>query len=1060
MKSVSFRKATGLLLCIAMLMSVFTAGMTASAADLLAVDGSATYASAKKANVSITSIGGKDAYTMVAAEGDQTDKAASTTAENYGAMTGAKVVYSRILDYYGDKDIALVAYPSNSGKVDFKFPMTEGTQGVTIVAYDPWGNPISTGYIAITGEIPDPPPGGDEDVTKGITGVIQYKNPIKIQVNIDMEEISSISYAVICPGNQVEAGKTSTWDTRDSILTNAKVIFMWEDYYGKSCLLPFPTSSKLEFLVSAGSNPPEGFTIIGYNAYSKKVQAYTYIAITGEIPVIDPTAPDLGTNEYGIGVTDETLETWSHIKTNQVRSQTFSANNVNTLVNNLLSAEPARNKQKELYSEYYSSFKGGVSEYKYDELYLHDDYCQGLWDAFPATYGWMQDQYTEPGKWQKENYGVANMAYAISLGGQNPWVVCDYLERTAGVVGTAGEDWIAGYDEVACAAWLWHKETGTFLTYESRQSLDQRIKYIQDNDLGGIIVWEMSGDNTKTYPMTTKLNNGVKKQGGRVIGYFTNWAVYNDYHQKQSPNDLPWDKMTHINYSFFQIEDNKIASIDPWADFDEANGGGLNMFGELKSCKEDYPETSLMASVGGWTRGDKFHEMVSSQSSRTTFINSCIQFLKDYPYFDGIDLDWEYPAIDRDPDYDDCADRGCPGGADDTVNYAAFCKELRAALDKEFGAGVKELSACVPADPDKIDIQDLKTVAEACNFVNLMTYDYHGAFDPTPAIDPDSHLGYNSPLYRPAGDDLKGSETWNTKDSVDYCISLGIPKDKLNIGTPYYSRGWSGVPADENGYPQGLTDPTPDGSSVVDVTSVTVAPKTASVKVGESVSLTATVSPANATYSSVTWKSSDSSIATVDASGKVTGVKEGKVTITASADGKSDTAEITVTDTITPENNVIVMKFDATKAFVNDNVYDTTKYQNGYAKLMNVGGTAMMPLRYIAEVNGFDVAYDEATFKTKVTNKADGSYLMVTPGSTEVSKYAANGSLLGTTNAPSAFAMQDGVTVGPLRYTCEALGKSVHYQETSHGIYVVVSSQALNAGEADAWIEKAYGLGL
>ncbi len=166
------------------------------------------------------------------------------------------------------------------------------------------------------------------------------------------------------------------------------------------------------------------------------------------------------------------------------------------------------------------------------------------------------------------------------------------------------------------------------------------------------------------------------------------------------------------------------------------------------------------------------------------------------------------------------------------------------------------------------------------------------------------------------------------------------------------------------------------------------------------------------------------------------------------------------TDTTEVENNVIVMKFDAAKAFVNDNVYDTTKYQNGYAKLMNINGTAMMPLRYIAEVNGFNVIYDEATSKTKVVNKTDDSYLMISPGSMEVGKYAADGSLLGTANAPNAFEMQNGITIGSLRYTCEALGKSVHYQETSHGIYVVVSSQALSAGEADAWIEKASGLGL
>ncbi len=166
------------------------------------------------------------------------------------------------------------------------------------------------------------------------------------------------------------------------------------------------------------------------------------------------------------------------------------------------------------------------------------------------------------------------------------------------------------------------------------------------------------------------------------------------------------------------------------------------------------------------------------------------------------------------------------------------------------------------------------------------------------------------------------------------------------------------------------------------------------------------------------------------------------------------------TDTTELENNVIVMKFDAAKAFVNDNVYDTTKYQNGYAKLININGTAMMPLRYIAEVNGFNVIYDEATSKIKVVNKTDDSYLMISPGSMEVGKYAADGSLLGTANAPNAFEMQNGITIGSLRYTCEALGKSVRYQETSHGIYVVISSQVLSVDEADAWIEKANVLGL
>ena len=81
------------------------------------------------------------------------------------------------------------------------------------------------------------------------------------------------------------------------------------------------------------------------------------------------------------------------------------------------------------------------------------------------------------------------------------------------------------------------------------------------------------------------------------------------------------------------------------------------------------------------------------------------------------------------------------------------------------------------------------------------------------------------------------------------------------------------------------------------VTSVDVTPDTASIEVGETVQLNVTVAPAAAS-SAVTWSTSASGVATVDAVGLVTGVAAGTATITATsvADGaKTDTAAITVT---------------------------------------------------------------------------------------------------------------------------------------------------------------------
>ncbi len=69
-------------------------------------------------------------------------------------------------------------------------------------------------------------------------------------------------------------------------------------------------------------------------------------------------------------------------------------------------------------------------------------------------------------------------------------------------------------------------------------------------------------------------------------------------------------------------------------------------------------------------------------------------------------------------------------------------------------------------------------------------------------------------------------------------------------------------------------------TGVVKVTSITVSPKTGEIEVGDTIQLTATIKPANATNKKVTWKSSDESVATVDKNGLVTGIKEGDVTIT------------------------------------------------------------------------------------------------------------------------------------------------------------------------------------
>ncbi|MBI4410395.1 MAG: glycoside hydrolase family 6 protein [Gemmatimonadetes bacterium] len=92
------------------------------------------------------------------------------------------------------------------------------------------------------------------------------------------------------------------------------------------------------------------------------------------------------------------------------------------------------------------------------------------------------------------------------------------------------------------------------------------------------------------------------------------------------------------------------------------------------------------------------------------------------------------------------------------------------------------------------------------------------------------------------------------------------------------------------------------------VASVTVSPASVSVEVGQTAQLTAAVRDASGNTladRSVTWSSSDASLATVSATGVVTGVAAGAATVRATAEGQSGSASITVRTVVdsTPSTN-------------------------------------------------------------------------------------------------------------------------------------------------------------
>lgn len=108
----------------------------------------------------------------------------------------------------------------------------------------------------------------------------------------------------------------------------------------------------------------------------------------------------------------------------------------------------------------------------------------------------------------------------------------------------------------------------------------------------------------------------------------------------------------------------------------------------------------------------------------------------------------------------------------------------------------------------------------------------------------------------------------------------------------------------------------PDESDIVNVKDISLGSKAEYIGINSTVQLTATVTPENATNKTVTWSTSDNTIATVDNTGKVTGHKAGSVVvISESADGKCRDYCIIRVVGITPSLNSTTV-IDAENGFI------------------------------------------------------------------------------------------------------------------------------------------------
>jgi chitinase len=244
---------------------------------------------------------------------------------------------------------------------------------------------------------------------------------------------------------------------------------------------------------------------------------------------------------------------------------------------------------------------------------------------------------------------------------------------------------------------------------------------------------------------------------------------------------------------------------EKWDDPRQGKSGPLkgNM-NQLKKLKAKHPHLIVLISLGGWTWSKWFSAASATPELRQALVASCIDvWIKgNMPFdsgsnaggsgsaagiFDGVDVDWEYPGVQ--------------GIGTNTVSPAdkqhfnLLMAEFRKQLDEIGKTEGKKyfLTAAIGAGDEKIAATEPAEYSKYLDWVNIMSYDYNGAWDAHGPTDFHSAL-YQDPASPRYTDRKTGKiNRYDTDTAVQDLLARGVPAAKLHIGVPFYGRGWTGV---------------------------------------------------------------------------------------------------------------------------------------------------------------------------------------------------------------------------------------------------------------------------
>ncbi|XP_026752320.2 chitinase-3-like protein 1 [Galleria mellonella] len=260
---------------------------------------------------------------------------------------------------------------------------------------------------------------------------------------------------------------------------------------------------------------------------------------------------------------------------------------------------------------------------------------------------------------------------------------------------------------------------------------------------------------------------GKNKDDEKVVSCYYDTPNNQDNNQLM-PSDIHAHLCTHINVAFARVV-NKSISLDEQQ---------YKVLSQVVKLKNKNPKLKVMLSVGGAGNDNGFSEMVVDHASRKIFIKSIKYILRNYS-LDGIDLDWEFPAVHNSQYKLEKRER---------QHFSQLLHEIRSEYIREKRDYL--LTVAVAAPETLVDVcYDVDQLNMYTDFVNIMTYDFHYFTKFTP------FTGLNSPLYARPTEQMYMA-TLNINYTVNMYINKGLDREKIVVGIPTYGHSFTLVNAD------------------------------------------------------------------------------------------------------------------------------------------------------------------------------------------------------------------------------------------------------------------------